>query len=73
MEEKKVTVSLPKSLIDRIKKRIKETEFSSVSEWITYVLEEVLTDIEKDEGKETHSKEEEERIKERLRALGYLE
>ena len=71
MKEKKVTVSLPKSLIDRIKKRIKETEFSSVSEWITYVLEEALTDMEKDEGKETHSKEEE-IIKERLRALGYL-
>jgi len=71
MEEKKVTVSLPKSLINRIKKRIKEIEFSSVSEWITYVLEEALTDMEKDEGKETHSKEEE-IIKERLRALGYL-
>ena len=72
MEEKKVTVSLPKSLIDRIKERIKETEFSSVSEWITYVLEEALTDMEKDKGKETRSKEEEEIIKERLRALGYL-
>ena len=72
MKEKKVTVSLPKSLIDRIKKRVKETEFSSVSEWITYVLEEALTGMEKNEGKETHSKEEEEIIKERLRALGYL-
>ena len=72
MKEKKVTVSLPKSLIDRIKERIKETEFSSVSEWITCVLEEVLTDMEKNEGKETRSKEEE-IIKERLRALGYLE
>jgi len=72
MKEKKVTVSLPKSLIDRIKERIKETEFSSVSEWITYVLEEALTDMEKDKGKETRSKEEE-IIKERLRALGYLE
>lgn len=71
MKEKKVTVSLPKSLIDRIKERIKETEFSSVYEWITYVLEEVLTNMEKDEGKETHSKEE--IIKERLRALGYFE
>jgi Arc/MetJ-type ribon-helix-helix transcriptional regulator len=76
MEEKKdhekfTSVSIPKSLAEKIEKRIKGTEFSSISAYITFVLEEVVSDEEKDD--EELSKEDDERIKARLRSLGYLD
>jgi len=72
-EEDSVSISIPKTLYDKIKKRIENTEFSSVSEYVTYILEEVLKELEEEEEEEVFSKEEEEKIKERLRALGYLD
>lgn len=70
-EKQFTNVSIPASLFERIEERIKGTEFTSVSDYVTYVLSEVLTEDE--EETESVSKEDEERIKERLKALGYLE
>ncbi|MBY9006511.1 MAG: CopG family transcriptional regulator [Candidatus Lokiarchaeota archaeon] len=76
-EEHKVhytTVSIPKPLVDKIKERMIGTGFSSVSSYVTYILRQVLSSIEKDERtKQAFSKEEEEAVKQRLRDLGYLE
>lgn len=55
----------------KIKERIKGTEFSSVEEYVNFVLEEVLKDDEEEFEFEL-SEEDEEKIKERLRSLGYL-
>jgi Arc/MetJ-type ribon-helix-helix transcriptional regulator len=41
------TVSLPKSLIRLIQERIKGTEYSSPSAYVTHVLEELEQEIEK--------------------------
>jgi len=62
-------VRLPEELLEKVEEHIKNTEFSSVEEYITFVLEEVLKDEEEVEFSEEHEKE----IKERLKALGYLE
>ncbi len=70
-EEK--TVTIPTKLYEKIESRIRDTEFSSVSEYVTYVLTEVLAAIEEDEDVEVFTEEEEEKVKERLRALGYLD
>lgn len=70
-EEKFTNVSIPTSLFKKIKERIEGTEFKSVSDYLTYILEEILT--ENDEEKEPFSREDEEKIKARLKALGYLE
>ena len=72
MKRKHTTVSIPKPLFDKIKKRIKGTGFASVSEYVTFVLREVVASLEEEEKKEVFTKEEEEKIKERLRALGYI-
>lgn len=64
-------VSLPISLIGKIKERLDGNEFKSVSEYVTYVLKEVLSEEEKDEP--TFTEEEEKKVKERLKALGYLD
>ena len=69
---KYITVSIPTPLAEKIKKRIKGTGFTSISSYITYVLQELLASMEEEE-KEVFSKEDEEKIKERLRVLGYLD
>ncbi|MCD6448443.1 MAG: CopG family transcriptional regulator [Thermoplasmata archaeon] len=78
-EEKKeekgkyTTVSIPTPLAEKIKKRIEGTGFNSISSYVTYVLRELLASMEEEEQEEVFSKEDEEKIKERLRALGYLD
>ena len=70
-EEKKfTTVSIPTPLFQKISERIEGTGFTSVSSYVTYVLREVVTE---EPEEEPFSKEDEERIKDRLRALGYLD
>lgn len=72
-ERKYTTVSIPIQLYEKIKQRIEGTGFTSVSDYVTYVLREVLASLEEEEKEEAFSKEEEEKVKERLRALGYLD
>lgn len=64
------TVLISEQLFKKIENRIKGTGFTSVSGYVTYVLEEILAESEEEES---FTKEDEERIKERLRALGYIE
>lgn len=71
IDEEHTLVPIPTHLTEEIKKRIQDTEFKTVPDYITYVLTEVLTETE-EEGKEAFSKEDEEKVKERLKALGYL-
>ena len=65
------TIQIPTALYKKIEERIKGTGFASVSDYVTYVLREIIAEDEEEE--EEFSKEDEERVKERLRALGYLE
>ena len=68
------TVSIPKILADKIKERMKGTGFPSVSAYVAYVLRQVLSSIEEEErSKEAFTKEEEEKVKQRLRDLGYID
>lgn len=69
---KKKAVSLPAELYGKVEERVRATEFGSVEEYVTFVLEEVLKSLEEEE-EPTFSEEEEEEVKKRLRALGYLE
>jgi len=66
------TVSIPRLLFEKVQERIKGTGFTSVSSYVTYVLREIVA--EEEEGtEEPFSKEDEERVKTRLRALGYID
>jgi len=67
------TVSIPITLYRRIREIIKDTGFTSVSQFVIYVLREVLSSMEEEKLKgETISEEEKKQIIERLRRLGYL-
>ena len=68
------TVSIPKPLVEKVKERMKGTGFSSVSSYVTYVLRQILSSIEEEEhSKQAFTKEEEEKVKQRLRDLGYID
>lgn len=71
MEKEFTNVSIPTSLYKRIEEKIKNTEIKSVSAYITKVIRESLS---KEQGSEqAFSKEDEEKVKERLKALGYID
>ena len=72
MAEEKKNVAIPAQLYDAINQRVMETEFTSVEEYVTFVLEEVLKEDDEEEDV-AFSPEDEEEVKKRLRALGYLD
>jgi len=69
---KYTTISIPVSLYERIKSVMEGTGFKSVSDYVTYVLREIVAMHERERMASPFSKEDVERIKEKLRALGYL-
>ena len=69
---KYTTVSIPVTLYERIKKIIEGTGFTSVSQFVTYVLREVVASYEAQQGEEPFTEEEKREILEKLRRLGYL-
>lgn len=71
MEKEFMTISIPTSLYRKIEERIKGTDYSSVSSYIAKVLREHLAKAESSE--QVFTKEEEEKVKERLKALGYID
>lgn len=68
MKEERKAVSLPAELYRKIEERIGATEFSSVDEYVRFVLEEILKEEEPalSEGEEAE-------VKKRLKSLGYLD
>jgi metal-responsive CopG/Arc/MetJ family transcriptional regulator len=66
----KVTIKIPRPLYDRLKTIISESGFSSVNEFIVYVLRDLVS-LGFNDNNEL-SKEETENIKDRLKNLGYF-
>ncbi len=72
MSEDKVTIKISKDVYEKAKQYIeKYGGFNSVEELVEFVLNEALSE-EQGEAQRVYSKEEEEKVKERLRALGYI-
>ncbi|MEB3807126.1 MAG: ribbon-helix-helix domain-containing protein [Desulfurococcales archaeon] len=67
------TVSIPVTLYERIRKLIEDTGFTSVSQFVTYILREVIAEMEEEKLRsEAVSEEEKRAIIERLKKLGYI-
>ncbi|MFX1285683.1 MAG: CopG family transcriptional regulator [Promethearchaeota archaeon] len=67
------TVTIPGDIIENIRKRIKKSAFSTEEDFIIFVLRILMEDKNKNStNSEPFSEEEEERVMERLRGLGYL-
>ena len=64
-------IEIPESLYNKIEAKIKGSNFASVPEYVSFILRERLT-TEEESSKSGYSKEDEEKIKARLKDLGYL-
>ena len=71
-ERHHTTITIPRVLFDKLRKNIQGTGFSSVSDYVTYVMREIVASVEEETKGTTFSKEDEERVKKRLKALGYI-
>ena len=70
-----MNIEIKKEIAEKLQKRVDETnEFKTIEEYVNYVLGQVVERLnEESEEKQEYSKEDEEKVKERLRSLGYLD
>jgi len=74
VENKYTTITIPTLLAEKLKKRTEGTGFNSLSSYVTYILRQLISGIESEkQKKEAFSKQDEEKIKERLKGLGYMD
>ena len=72
LEGRYSSVPIPATLYKKIEETIKNTGFADVSSYIIYILREILAEQQTKTEEEKLSKEDEEKVKQRLKALGYL-
>jgi Arc/MetJ-type ribon-helix-helix transcriptional regulator len=71
MDKENTPVEIPTDLYKKIEEKIKKSEVSSVADFITTLLKDKLS-IDQPETNSLSS-EDEEKVKERLKALGYMD
>jgi hypothetical protein len=64
-------IAIPADLYKEIEAKIKDMEIASVEDYVIKVLKDSLPEAEKEE--DGLSKDEEDKVKERLKALGYMD
>ena len=69
LDREKTIISIPAALACKIDEKVQKTDFSSVSDYTTFVLRQMLMETA---DNEKISSSDEERIKDKLRKLGYL-
>ncbi|MFH0837425.1 MAG: CopG family transcriptional regulator [Candidatus Aenigmatarchaeota archaeon] len=62
-------VNVSDKIAEKLKERVKTTQFDNLDDYVNYILEQVVRKLE---GSGL-TKGDEEKVKERLRSLGYLE
>jgi len=70
MSQDKVTLKIPRPIYEKLKTVIDGSGFSSVNEFVVYILRDLLSSGL--DEKEDFSKKEVDAIRQRLRNLGYL-
>lgn len=66
-------VQLPERVAERVEQRVPRSDFDSVDEYVTYVLEEVLERIDAETADANYESSHEAEVEDRLEALGYLD
>jgi hypothetical protein len=71
-----VAVKLPKTIVERVSRRLDKSGFKSVDEYVAYVMDQVLSDLEPEKpsikSDDVFSKRDQDDVEQRLRALGYI-
>ena len=65
------TISIPKLLAEKLRERLRDTSFNTLSNYTTYILRMILLSSDM-KGSRAFSQEDEEELKKRLRAMGYI-
>ena len=69
LDQKKTIISIPTTLTEKIKEKIKNTDFNSISEYTTFILRTILLEsMEKEKITDVN----EEKIRKKLQKLGYI-
>lgn len=71
--QESASVDLPDRIVERVDARLDRTEFDSVSEYVTFVMEEVLYRVEDETEDDDYEGVDEDEVKDRLKSLGYLD
>ena len=69
--QERVTIKIPKPIYNRITEIIEDTGFSSATDFIVYVLRDVIA-MRSDDSSKNLNRTEIESIRQRLKSLGYL-
>lgn len=72
-DETNVRIEVSEDLIERLEDRIPYTEFTSASEYVEFVLEEVLYTVSESGSETTSEPIDDQEVEDQLRSLGYLE
>lgn len=72
MQEDTREIELPASVHARVEQRLPRTDFESVEEYVAFVMDEVLAEVEASTT-EDYDEVDEREIQERLQSLGYLD
>lgn len=65
-------IELPTDVYARVEQRLSRTDFESVDEYVAFVMEEVLAEVEASTT-EDYDQVDEREIQDRLQSLGYLD
>jgi metal-responsive CopG/Arc/MetJ family transcriptional regulator len=68
-KRKYTTITIPTRLFEKLQDKIRRTGFSSVSDYVTYILRETVSEMELRKTKKGNTA----NVVEKLKALGYLE
>lgn len=68
----KVTIKIPRVLYEKIRKVTAESGFNSPTDFIVYVLRDLVGDLKVGQPQQELSEEEIDAIRRRLKSLGYL-
>lgn len=68
-------INIKEEIAKKLKKRVDESdEFKNIEEYVNYILNQVVERLKKEnKEKEVYSEEDEKKVKERLKSLGYLD
>jgi hypothetical protein len=70
--EETTSIDLPERIVSRVEDRLPRTQFDTPTEYMTYVMEEVLYHVEKETEDDDFEPVDEDEVKDRLKSLGYL-
>lgn len=76
VSEEKIVVSIQRSLAERIQKRLGNSSFKTMDDYVAYVLDQVLAEIEtqpsQEQEQKVFSQKDQEEVEQRLKDLGYM-